>query len=400
MEERVSLDQAFQIIDGAMRPLPAETVEVMLAGGRVLAERVSAWVEVPGSDIASLDGFAVRAAETGNAGAIPTRLKLAGVSSFSAPFEGMAPTGACVKVFAGSVIPEGLDAVAGNEVAAEREDEVEIKEPVKAGHGLRRKGEEFRVGEAVAERGVVLTPGWISFLIAAGWGEVKTVRLPRARVIATGDEIMPPGRALNPGEVYPSAGAGIVAWLRMIGLNDVRLNIVADDSLDIQEAVPRPHEADVVITLGGTGMSDRDVVIDALAELGVEFKFRGVSARPGHYTAFGLKQETPVICLPGGPSGAEMMFQLLVRRMVYALMGMPGRGLPVQWAELAAEVKARGESDRLARVKLESGGGSALAAPLAEKGIHRGIAESDGILRVRAGEVASKGDQVEVWAIK
>jgi molybdopterin molybdotransferase len=396
MEGRVGLDQAFEIVDRSVRPLPAEAVEVMLAGGRVLAERASAWVDVPGADISALDGWALRSAEAGG-GAL---LKVAGVSSFSAAFEGMAPAGSCVKVFAGSLLPEGLDAVAGNEIVEELGEDVMVREPVSAGQGMRRKADEFRVGEAVAERGVALTPGWISFLIAAGWSEVKAVTLPRARVIAVGDEILPPGRALSPGEVYPSAASGIVAWLRMIGVTDVRLNLVADDQLDIQEAVPRAHQADVIITLGGTGMSERDVVISALTELGVEFQFRGITARPGHYSAFGLKDGAPVICLPGGPSGAEMMFQLLVRRAVYALMGMPGRGLPAQWAELASDVKAGANADRLARVRLESGGGSFKAVPLPEKGIHRGIAEADGILRVRAGEVASKGDQVEVWTIK
>jgi molybdopterin molybdotransferase len=176
------------------------------------------------------------------------------------------------------------------------------------------------------------------------------------------------------------------------------MNLVVDDPFDLQEAMPRPHETDLIVTLGGTGMSDRDVVIDSMAELGVELRFQGIAARPGHYTSFGMMEETPVLCLPGGPSAADMMFKLLGRRMVAALTGMTARDLTVHSAVLAQDIPAKdGDFDRLMRVKFESSKEGIKAVPLSGLSLHKDIAESEGIIRIPASESRAAGDRVEVW---
>lgn len=396
MEENVTLKKAFELIDRSVRPLGTEAVEVMLAGGRILAERISAWVDLPGANCASVDGFAVRAADLGLAAADkPARLQLAGSSSFIVPWEGDLPAGSALKVNAGVALPESADAVVPVEKVVIEGEEVVFAEAVEPFSGMRKRAEEFRVGETVAERGLMLTPGWVSFLIAAGWGEVQTIQLPRVRVIAAGDELRPPGRQLEPGNVYPSAAAGIVAWCKMIGVSEVRLNIVADEAMDIQEEMPEPIGVDLIITLGGTGHSDRDVMIPALEERGVKMRFRGIKARPGHYAAFGMLDRVPVVCLPGGPAAAEMMFQVLARRVVSTQMGNPRRGLPTIKATLEESIDPR-ETDHLVRVKLP-GPNSAQAVPLFNVPVHREIAETDGIVLAPAGKVLEKGAQVEVW---
>jgi molybdopterin molybdotransferase len=397
MEEQVTLKRAFDLIDRAVRPLGPESVEVMLAGGRILAERISAWVDLPGANCAVVDGYAVRSADL--AGAVPgkpARLRLAGSSSFIAPFEGDLPGGGCVQVVAGTSLPEGADAVAASERAKPAGGEIEFETPVPAGAGMRKRAEEFRVGETVAERGLLLTPGWISFLIAAGWAEVLAIMLPRVRVIAAGDELRPPGRVLIAGQVYPSAAAGIVSWCKMIGVSEVRLNVTADDPMDIVEELPEPIEVDLIVTLGGTGGGERDVMIEALEARGVNFLFRGVKARPGHYAAMGMLDRVPVVCLPGGPSAAEMIFQVMARRVVAALKGFSRRGLATLAAVLGDRIEPRPENDHLVRVKL-SGRDETVATPLFHRGIHREIAESDGVVLVPAGSAADKGQKVEVW---
>lgn len=397
MTEPVTLDKALDIIDRSISALPLETIEVMLGAGRVLAEKVSAWVDLPGANISMLDGFAIRSSEIAAAPEKKISLAIAGESSFTSEFEGMVPAESCVKVFAGSVIPEGLDAVVGIEYVTADENAAGFSGPIAAGAHLRKKGEEFRVGQTVADRGVVLSPGLISLCIAAGWAEVKTVTMPRARVIAVGDEIMPLGRVLVPGEVYPSSSSGVVAWLKKFGVTDFRLNIVTDDPYDLQESMPRPHEADVIITLGGTGKSERDVVIDALIEHGVEFLFRGVKAKPGHYTAFGKLGEAPVLCLPGGPSAADMMFKLLGRRAICALTGLPVRDLPRHRARLADAINPRhGDLEHLVKVRMEKTPEGLEAVPLFELGVHREIALAEGIVRVPPGKAPAAGDEVEV----
>jgi len=310
VEERVSVERAIELVEDSTGPLDAEAVEVMLASGRVLSERVSAWVDCPGADTSRLDGYALRSADTSPASPdSPVKLSVAGKASFTNPFEGVLSSGQCLQVFSGSVMPESADAVAAIEDVSAGEGEIELSSPVPEGNGIRPRAEEFRMGEFVAEAGIVLDPGWVGLLIASGWEEVNVIRLPRVRVIPVGDELKPPGTTLEHGQVYASAGAGITSWCRRLGVADVRMTIALDDPYDVQEAAPDPAVADFMVTLGGTGKSERDVVIGALEELGVEFIFRGISARPGHFTSYGLLQNMPVLCLPGGPSAADIMFQ-------------------------------------------------------------------------------------------
>lgn len=399
MEEMVTLERALELIDDRSQPLEAESVELIFAAGRVLAETANAWVDLPNCPISLVDGYALRSQDTAGASpSRPRRLKILGASQLGAPFEDIMPPETCVRVVSGAVIPGESDAVIADERVKAAGGGIEVTAESAAGDGVRGKAEEFRVGELIAEEGTVLSPGHISLLIAAGWQNVKTVRPPRVRVIAAGDELKSPGRALEPGEVFPSVAGGIVSWCRMMGAGEVRLNLVLDDPDDIMEELPDHHSADLVITLGGTGHSEQDVMIRALMERDVNILFQGVAVRPGHFTSFGLIAErVPVLVLPGGPSAAEAMFQLLGRRLISALMGSPVRDLPLQTVRLAEPVKAGEDFDRLVRVKFVDDEGGLLARPLGRLPVHRSIAEADGLLFVPRNEEYPAGELVAAW---
>jgi molybdopterin molybdotransferase len=355
---------------------------------------------MPHSNIAGLDGYAVRSSDTQAAAERRVRLKIIGTSSFHETCDGCLILDTAVKINTGAVMPEGSDAVAAAESVVLFDDEIELSAAVGPGEGMRKQAEEFRVGEAVAERGSMLTPGRVGLLIAAGWSEVKVIRMPRVRVIAAGDELKYPGQMISGGQIYPSASAGIVAWLKRIGVSDMRLTLTADDSLDILEALPEAEVSDMVITLGGTGQSEYDVMFESLTKAGLEFQFLGVSARPGTYTSFGLLDGMPVICLPGGPGAAEMMFQLLVRRATMALMGMGALDLPVQTARLTKPIKGSPDLERLVRVRLEDRGDGLIAEPFFTSSLHREIAGSDGVVRLDMGQSLAAGDKARVWVTK
>lgn len=399
MEEKVSLDRAMDLIDEHVEPLPAESVEAMMGAGRVLAERVNAWLDLPGADISAYDGYALRSSEIASASAEnKVRIEVVGDSTFNLDFEDELPIGGCVKIVTGAIVPEEADAVIPREwVEAAGEDHIDALRAVESGHGIRKKAEEFRVGENVLNRGVVLTPGRISLLVAAGWSEVKVVRLPRVRVIAAGDELKFPGQMLNPGQVYPSAAGGIVSWLKRVGIGDMRLMITADDSFDILEAMPESRVVDMVITLGGTGESDQDVMYEALMEREVDVIFKGIRCKPGHYTTFAMQEDMPIICLPGGPGASEIMFNFLVKRTMSALMGIDKRDLPVNTAVLTDEARGRDDLERLVRVKVHDTGDGLEAEPLSGLGIHREIASSNGVVRLAPGQTIARGDKAEVW---
>lgn len=399
MEEMVNIERAIEIVDRSVKPLGPEQAEVMLSSGRILAESASAWVDLPGSDISMLDGYALHGADTKGAGAENrVVLKVAGETSFINLFTDPVPPGECIKIYTGCPLPEGTDAVVGEEYVVLEGDGIEVSGEVSAGDGVRKRAEEFRMGEFVVEAGQLLTPGWISLLIAAGWGEVNVIRLPRVRVVAVGDELKMPGATLETGQVFASGGSGVVAWCRSLGVSEVRLTLSTDDPYDVQEALPGPGEADLAFTIGGTGRSDRDVVIDSVAEIGGDILFRGVGAKPGTFTAMGMLGEVPLLCLPGGPGAVDAMFQLLGRRMVYALMGIIKRDLKVHHAVLAEAVSSIPDIDRLVRVGLEMGDKGLAAVPGKRGGgLHREIAQADGILRVPAGKDLAAGERVPVW---
>lgn len=399
MEEKVSLSRALEIVDESVNPLGFESVEVMAAGGRVLAEAANTWVDLPNADVSTLDGYALRAEDT--AGAVAgkvARLKIVGASQMGAPFEDVMTHSSCVRVVTGAVVPGEADAVVGDERVKVENGEMVLESAATSGVGIRRRGEEFRVGEAVVEEGTVLHPGWIALLAAAGWQEVKIIKRPRVRVIAAGDELKSLGRSLDPGDVFPSVAGGLVSWCRLLGVGEVRLNLVLDDPDDIQEELPDSRSADMVITLGGTGRSEQDVMITALEERGVKMLFRGIQARPGHYTAFGLIEgKMPVLCLPGGPSAAEMMFQVLGRRIIHALMGQVGRDLPLELATLAEPISAKPDLTQLVRVRLEEGQHGLIAVPQSGPRVHLGIAAAAGIVIAPPGQDFKPDEQVEVW---
>ncbi len=400
MEEKVSLGRAIEIIDMEVAPLAIEPVELMLAGGHVLAEDISAWVDLPGEDVSIKDGYAMRSRDISSASAdAPAVLKIAGKSSFIVPFEETLGQGECVRVYSGVIIPDGADTVVPDEELTAGDDSISVPAPAPEGRLIRRRAEEFTKGEMMAPAGTVLTPGWISLLIAAGWMEVNTVRPPRIRILAVGDELKNPGRALDPGDVFPSAAAGIFAWCRKEAATEVRLSLVGDDYYDLQEEMPDSSVADLVITLGGTGRSERDVVINAIDELGADILFRGVQVKPGHYAAFAKLDDMPVVCLPGGPSAAEMMFHVLARRAVHARMGDPGWSFTINFALLEKDIPSRQELDQLVRVAIDYTEEGIVASPLSDLKTHREIAETSGIVLSRAGKELKAGEKVEVWLI-
>ncbi len=394
MEERVTLERAWELIDLNVKPLDIEPVEIMFSEGRVLAERVMSWVDLPGADSSKLDGYALRSGDVPPGGA---DLEVVGAAMAAEPYEGDVPFGSCVKIATGAIVPKDLDAVVAEEDVDEKEGKVRVSGPVSGGQGVRPRSEEMHVGMGVANPGEVMTPGRISLLIAAGWVEARYVKQPRARVIATGDELKSPGSALEPGDVYPSAAAGVVAWCRAMGMSDVRLSLVADHPYDVQDAFPDEYGADLVVTIGGTGRGERDVVMKALDALGVEILFRGIKIRPGHQATFGTLAGVPVLCLPGGPSACDVTFQVLARRVVSALKGIPERGLPYRLSTLSEDVKSRDEEDHLVRVKLECLEMENVATPYFSPKAHLEIAGSHGIVRAPAGQDLKAGQKVKVW---
>ena len=365
MADLLTIEEAQRLILERVRPLPAERVPLAEAGGRVLAEDAAAIVDLPPFPSSAMDGYAVRSADT--PGTLPVAARIA--AGRPAPRELRA--GEAMAIATGGVVPEGADAVIPFEYVVERDNAVEISEPVAPAANVRPRGGDLRAGDTAVGRGVSLGPAQLGALAAAGIAEVVCAARPRASVVATGTELRSPGEELAPGEVYEANGLILAAQLRSAGALPERLAIVADDEDAHRETLGRGLEADVLVTSGGVSVGPHDLVRRVEAELGVEEVFWRVAVKPGKPVSFGVREHTLVFGLPGNPVSSFVGFELFVRPAVRALQGHSDPLPRFEPGRLAGALKRNEARDQLVRARTRSGDeGELLLEPLTGQESH------------------------------
>lgn len=376
-----------------LRPLPAETVPLAAALGRVVAGTVLAAADAPPFDRASVDGFALRAADTAGATeATPARLRLNPevLACGVAPGVAVAP-GTATAIATGGVIPRGADAVAMIEWT-ELDDapdgpHVLLKRAVAPGGFVGFAGSDIARGEALLRAGTVVTSREIGMLAAAGLAEVPVVRRPRVAVISTGDELVPPGTTLPPGGINDSNAAILCAAVAEAGGEAVPMGIFRDEeaalSAALRDAVAR---ADMVVMSGGTSKGAGDVshrVLGALAPPGVVV--HGVALKPGKPLCLAVAGRTPVVVLPGFPTSAVFTFQEFAVPVIRAMAGLP----PREETEVAATLAVRTPSElgrtEYVMVSLAEAEGGLRAFPLGKgSGSVTAFSQADGFFAIPA----------------
>jgi molybdopterin molybdotransferase len=367
----LSIDEAQRLIVERARPLPAETVALEEAVGRVLAEPALAVVDLPPFPSSAMDGYAVRAADA------PGRLRVAGRIAAGKPARAALAPGEAMGIATGGVVPEGADAVMPIEYVVEHDNEIEIGSAIESGAHVRPRGGDIRAGEVVAQAGSVLTPARLGALAAAGIPEVRCTRRPRASVLATGTELRRPGEELAGGEIYEANGLILSAQLAAAGAAVERIPAVGDDEAALRAALEDALQADVVVTSGGVSVGPHDLVRRVEAELGVEEIFWRVAVKPGKPIAFGIRQGTLVFGLPGNPVSALVGFELFVKPAIYALQGVPEPLPRFERGRLVGARRRNPERDELARARLSWSEEGALLEPLGGQESHM-IARSAG----------------------
>jgi molybdopterin molybdotransferase len=316
--------------------LLSEAVPLAEADGRVLAEAVAAVRDQPPFDASAMDGWAVRRADAGEA----TTLSIVGESAAGRGHEEPLQPGEAVRIFTGAPVPTGADLVVIQEEATRAGDQVRLG-PVAGGSHIRPRGGDFQAGAVLLEAGVRLDPWRLSLAAAAGRATLAVARRPRVAVLATGEELVAPGAAAGPFQIYESGSVGLLAMLARWGATPTRLAPTGDDAAAIAAAV-RDIQADVIVTVGGASVGDYDLVKPALATLGLELDVETVNVRPGKPTWFGrLGDGRLVLGLPGNPASAFVCAELFLRPLVLALQGAttPHR---MESARLATPLPANG----------------------------------------------------------
>ncbi|MEY2583832.1 MAG: molybdopterin molybdotransferase [Ilumatobacteraceae bacterium] len=309
------------------RPARRTTIElVSLADAlrRVVATDVTAPDALPGFPRATVDGFAVRAADTyGSSEGLPTYLTLAGaVRMGTAPTVTVAP-GTCVAIPTGAVIPEGADSVVMVEHTAEAmKGTIEVTRPVAPGAGIVRADEDVAQGAVLVRAGRPLRAPELGLLAAAGVTTVSVHARPTVAIISTGDEVVPPStKKLTAGQVRDATASALIGLTLEAGGNPVSVGIVPDDSHALEIALRQALEsADLVVISAGSSVGTRDETAGAVAALGTIW-CHGLAIKPGKPTLLAECDGVPVIGLPGNPLSALVVFRLIGTPLVWRLAG-------------------------------------------------------------------------------
>ncbi len=332
-------------------PLPPETVAIEAAAGRTLAVAVSAMRAQPPFRSSAMDGYGIRAAHLSSAA-----FTVVGEAAAGRAYRGSA-IGArgAVRIFTGAPVPDGVDLVVPQERARREGGELWLEVGERARSNIREAGIDFRANAVLAPRGIRLSARQLALIAASGAGIVAVTRRPRVALLATGDEIVPPGSRASADQIYDSVSFGLAASIEAWGGEALRLGVRPDAAQPIALAAEDGlRQADLLVVIGGASVGDYDAVKHSLGALGLKIIVERVSVRPGKPTWFGRLAGKSVLGLPGNPAAALTCAQLFLRPLLHALLARVGNDERAL-AMLEGEIVASGPNECYLRAVATTG---------------------------------------------
>jgi molybdopterin molybdotransferase len=321
LRETIPLDEALTLLlEAAMPTERTERVPIAEANGRVVAAPPAATIDVPPFDRAAMDGYAVIAEDTFGAGSYAPKSLTIVERVYTGQVPGRAVEhGQCIEIATGAPMPHGADAVVMvEETEKASADEVRVLTPVYPKQHVGRRAADIASGQPLLDRGAVLNPSRVGALAAIGVTTVVVYARPRVAILSTGNEIVEPGRPLEPGQIYDINRFTLSAVIAAHGGVPVVLPTAPDTVAELTTAVTRASSEDMLVFSGGSSVGERDLILDVLQQLG-EVIFHGIALKPGKPTVFGRIATQPVLGMPGYPSSclsnAYMLLVPMLRRM-------------------------------------------------------------------------------------
>lgn len=401
------LDDALaRIVSGFGPAVDTETVPLASARGRVLAEPVTAPIDVPPAAVSAMDGYGYAAASgaAASGGAGPFTLPVVGRVPAGSVFSGTVGAGQAVRIFTGAPVPAGVDTVAMQEDCTAHEDgSVTVNRPPKPGANIRPAGEDMRAGAVVLHPGARLRAQDVGLAAAVGRAGLRVRQRVTVVLFSTGDELREPGTPKPEGAIYDANRYTIAAQLQALGVEVEDLGILPDRAEVVRDALAgaaaRGH---LIVTSGGVSVGEEDHVKAAVNALGGIDLWR-LAIKPGKPVALGKIRGgrvggTPFLGLPGNPVSAMVTFMLIGRPLVMRLMGVEKTAAPRCLAVAGFSFRKKAGRREFLRATLGTGPDGLPVAhkfPNDSSGVLTSMVEADGLVDIPADtQEVREGDMV------
>ncbi|MFT3728208.1 MAG: molybdopterin molybdotransferase MoeA [Terricaulis sp.] len=340
----ISVAEARATILAHIERTKTEMLAIEACLGRTLGEPVRAARAQPPFHASAMDGYAVRSADT------PGKLRLVGEAGAGHALQRSVGPGECARIFTGAPLPQGADAIAIQEEVTR--DGARIDTPAVApGKHVRAPGVDFPAGATLLEPGLVLSGAHLAVAAAAGRDAITVAVRPRITILSGGDEIVAPGAAARPDQIFDCASFGVAGLAQAWGAASTRGAILPDNADFIAAAIETASAAsDLVVLIGGASVGDHDHARRAVQSLGADVLFDKVSLRPGKPTWFALRGKQPILGLPGNPGSALVAARLFLRPLIAAMLGGDSaQTVETRRAKLSATLPANGPREAYLR---------------------------------------------------
>jgi len=368
--DSVTPEEAWALLRKLLRPGGVETISLSRVVGRVLAREISSSGDMPPHDSALLDGFACRAEDLAEGGA----MRLLGTVAPGESWEEGLVSRSAVGVMTGAPLPPGANVVLPAEEAEPAGDgAIRARRPMAPGSHIGFRGHLVAAGQCLLGRGERVGPEELAILAACGVARVKVYRRPRVRIVPTGSELVPAGETAEPYRVFASHGWYLRSEVKRQGGQAALDGPVPDDAELIRRAIGQSRGEDLVITTGGTGQGERDLVTQAMTGMGARAVFQGVRMRPGRTISLYQRGERLFLTLPGGMGGVRVGYGILVAPALRVLGGEVVGPPPFVECVTQEELRRDPEFHRFLEARVRAGGGAMSVAPLPRRPTGRGF---------------------------
>ena len=405
----ISVEQAFEKILSYAPVLEPEQAPILDTLGQVLAEDIFSDINIPPLDNAAMDGYAIRARDTAEAGSkTPAVLRVIDTVIAGAISTKEVAPGTAIRIMTGAPVPKGADAVVRFEDTDETErkgaaqNEIGVLCKLKPGANIRRAGEDVVKDSLILKKGTVIRPAEVGVLASLGKSKAPVIRRPVVAVLATGNELVEVGKPLPPGRIYNSNTYSVAALVKRYGGIPKILGIALDTEKSLIEKLRQGQDADMLITSGGVSAGDYDMVKDVLAKEG-KITFWTVRMKPGKPLAFGTikggkGRSIPHLGLPGNPVSSMVTFELFARPAIFKMMGKKNFAKPAVEATLEEPIANTDGRRVFVRTIVEKRGGQFYARLTGPQGsgILTSMSLANGLVvipedkaEVKAGEVVN-----------